>query len=112
VIRLEDVDEIHAVRRRLEPLAVEPAVQAMTLEAMSIIRILRAARTLEGCRARSQEDDKHIMKRLADRDASGAAAAMDRHRGKAYAKLRKTTAPVKELRRDTSSPRQGKNDHG
>ncbi len=159
--RLQDADEIYAIRRRLEPFAVELAVQAMTPEAMSDIEALfadlgKAARRrqldryielnikfhmaiyeasgmgrlvriirrlyvgvppltpimLEGRLGRSHKEHEEIMKRLVARDEAGAAAAMDRHIGNAGAELRKTMGATAEVRRDTSTRRRGKNDHG
>jgi DNA-binding GntR family transcriptional regulator len=159
--RVQDADEIYAIRRRLEPFAVELAVQAMTSEAMSDIEALfadlsKAARRrqlesyidlnvkfhmaiyeasgmgrlvsiirrlyvgvppltpimLEGRLGRSQKEHEEIMRRLVARDQSGAAAAMDRHIGNAGAELRKTMAAGTKLRRDTSTRRRSKNDHG
>jgi DNA-binding GntR family transcriptional regulator len=158
---VQDADEIYAIRRRLEPFAVELAVQAMTSEAMSDIEALfadlsKAARRrqlesyidlnvkfhmaiyeasgmgrlvsiirrlyvgvppltpimLEGRLGRSQKEHEEIMRRLVARDQSGAAAAMDRHIGNAGAELRKTMAAGTKLRRDTSTRRRSKNDHG
>ena len=133
----QDVDEVYAIRRRLEPFAVELAVRAMTPEAMRRIeslfaelgkvarrrqldryseinvsfhmaiyeasrmpRLTRMIRglyvgvfpltpiMLEGRVARSQQEHEEIMARLAERDAAGAARAMDRHIENAGAELR------------------------
>jgi len=135
----EDAHEVYAIRRRLEPFAVERAVAAMTAEAMSdiealfaelskaarlrqldryietninfhmaiyeasgmgrLVRIIRSLYigvppltpiVLEGRIARSQQEHKEIMERLAAGDAAGAARAMDRHIENAGAELRQS----------------------
>jgi DNA-binding GntR family transcriptional regulator len=136
---IEDAEEVYAIRRRLEPFAVERAAMAMTLEAMGEIKSLfndlsRAARrrqlekyieintrfhmaiyeasgmvrlvriirglysgvpsltpiVLEGRMVRSQEEHAELVDRLAARDGTGAARAMDRHIENALAELRKS----------------------
>lgn len=141
----QDVDEVYAIRRRLEPFAVEKAVQVMTQAAMRDIESLfaelgKAARRrqlgryseinvnfhmaiyeasrmsrltrmirglyvgvfpltpimLEGRIARSQQEHEEIMERLAARDASGAARAMDRHIENAGTELRQSMISADE----------------
>ncbi len=124
----DDAREIYAIRRRLEPLAIEVAAATATPEALADIHALhkelgaavRAKQVeryidlnvkfhmtiyeasgmkrlvrligglwlgvppltpilLEGRMRRSQKEHDEIMKRLAARDAVGAAAALERH---------------------------------
>jgi DNA-binding GntR family transcriptional regulator len=142
---IEDAEEVYAIRRRLEPFAVERAAMAMTLEAMSeikslfndlskaarrrqlekyieintrfhmaiyeasgMVRLVRIIRglysgvpsltpiVLEGRMVRSQEEHAEVVDRLAARDGTGAARAMDRHIENALAELRKSKRAASE----------------
>lgn len=137
--QLEDLEEVYAIRRRLEPFAVEKAVEAMTSSAMAnieslfsklskaaqrrqldryseinvnfhmaiyqasgmdrLVRIIRSLYVgvfpftpmmLEGRLARSQQEHEKLMARIAARDCTGAALAMDRHIENAGAELRRS----------------------
>jgi DNA-binding GntR family transcriptional regulator len=157
----QDANEVYAIRRRLEPFAVEKAVEAMTAEAMSdieslflelskaarlrqldryietninfhmaiyeasgmgrLVRIIRSLYigvppltpiVLEGRIARSQQEHKEIMERLAARDAAGAARAMDRHIENAGAELRNSLDGAGDARPPAATERRRKRNDG